>query len=212
MVPEPDADAFHARIPNATGPTADGIYVVPCDAVLALELVVGGVRFPVDRRDLVLQPPGADGGAGGRCASGVQSNRADAGGWILGDVFLKNVSATGGGGTGRHERAEADGLRMGLAGLFRDLDRRRLRHARPPRWADRQGRQAQARRQLGQPDPPSPALVSAAAVPELLYHYSVSVLRLLATPRTRCGISLLGEAWATCPRRLPWRVGCWQLC
>ena len=72
--------------PPARYSSTDGVYYVSCGAAPPdLDIVIGGIPFQVDKRDLIL--PNGD----GTCVSGV----TDAGDFIgiLGGVFLKSVVA-----------------------------------------------------------------------------------------------------------------------
>ncbi|KAF2494727.1 acid protease [Lophium mytilinum] len=71
-------------VPPARWSDADGLWRVSCSAKIPVfEVLVGGGRFAVDRRDLVM-------GAGdGGCMSAVQGS--DEGLAVLGDPFLKGV-------------------------------------------------------------------------------------------------------------------------
>jgi len=93
-MPSSDAAAIHAAVTGAHGPLADGTYAVPCRTALAVVFVIGGVAFDIDPRDMILQEVSV-GGTERMCISGVVADDGMGGLWLVGDVFLKNVSRQG---------------------------------------------------------------------------------------------------------------------
>lgn len=62
-------------------------YPVPCNAKAPeFAVKIGGVVFPVDKRDLVLD----DGTGTGKCISGINNGKTYVP-YVFGDVFMKNV-------------------------------------------------------------------------------------------------------------------------
>ncbi len=94
IVPAADAALLHAPIPHAKGPDASGIYLIPCTTNVTFAFTISGVDFAIDPRDIILDEIDAT-EPEGWCQSGIAAavSTADLDPlWLVGDVFLKNVS------------------------------------------------------------------------------------------------------------------------
>lgn len=82
-----EVKALHELIPGSK--TDDGVYWrVPCDTEKEVTFTFSGKRYAVSPEDYVSPSPG-----GGLCKSNIYGQEVVKGGWLLGDVFLKNVYA-----------------------------------------------------------------------------------------------------------------------
>lgn len=82
-----DVKALHELIPGAT--SGDGVnWRVPCDTKKRVAFTFSGKRYTVAPEDYLSASPG-----GGLCKSNIYGQEVVSDGWLLGDVFLKNVYA-----------------------------------------------------------------------------------------------------------------------
>lgn len=145
VIPPDDAAAVHAAIPGSAT-DGQGNFAVPCDTTSVVALGVGGTQFTINPKDVAFQPlSGA--GTDGLCLSGISSGQI--GGpneWLVGDVFLKNVSDLPRKLTSR-SACRCKRLTNSVAGLLRDG--RFGRHGRPRQVAQlcpaRRGRRGRGR-------------------------------------------------------------------
>lgn len=85
--PPEDVKALHKLIPGTT--SDDGVnWRVPCDTKKKLTFTFSGKRYTVAPIDYISASPG-----GGLCKSNIFGRKVVPNGWLLGDVFLKNVYA-----------------------------------------------------------------------------------------------------------------------
>ncbi|MBE3041529.1 hypothetical protein IMZ48_02905, partial [Candidatus Bathyarchaeota archaeon] len=82
-----DVKALHELIPDAT--SEDGVnWAVPCDTKENVVFIFSGKRYTVAPEDYISAAAG-----GGPCRSNIFGQEVVEDGWLLGDVFFKNVYA-----------------------------------------------------------------------------------------------------------------------
>ncbi|SPO03403.1 uncharacterized protein DNG_06086 [Cephalotrichum gorgonifer] len=88
FAPPQDAEALHKLIPGAT--SEDGVnWKLPCNTKEKVTFTFSGKTYAVAPKDYISASPG-----GGLCNSNIYGRGVVANnGWLLGDVFLKNVYA-----------------------------------------------------------------------------------------------------------------------
>ncbi|TGJ85361.1 hypothetical protein E0Z10_g3403 [Xylaria hypoxylon] len=83
--PPDDVEAMYKLIPGSS--TSDGsTYNVPCDTDSEVAFTFSGESWKVSSKDFVSGPNGD-----GKCTGNIYGIEYVSGGWLLGDVFLKNV-------------------------------------------------------------------------------------------------------------------------
>lgn len=84
LIPMPDAEAFHAKIPGSK--KNSDYFTIPCDTKISVEFVISGAKWVVSPKDYV----GAR--QGDMCNSYILGRKPlGPDQWLLGDTFLKNV-------------------------------------------------------------------------------------------------------------------------
>ncbi|KAI3340398.1 aspartic peptidase domain-containing protein [Ustulina deusta] len=83
--PPDDVEAMYKLIPGSS--TSDGsTYTVPCDTDSQVAFTFSGVSWKVSSKDFVSGP-----NSDGNCTGNIYGIEYVSGGWLVGDVFLKNV-------------------------------------------------------------------------------------------------------------------------
>jgi hypothetical protein len=93
LLPPADLEALFDLIPGARLNVGDDT-VLPCNTVATLEIQFGSQRFSISPKDYVgdLAPSEVQGRANSPlCSSNIITSTSNDT-WLLGDVFLKNVS------------------------------------------------------------------------------------------------------------------------
>ena len=96
--PSDDVAALHALIPGAN--STDGVtYTAPCDSDKPMTMTFSGVDHDISVKDWLSVPSSK-----GVCTSNIYGQEVVSGGWLVGDVFLKNVYTV----------FDVDGSRIGM--------------------------------------------------------------------------------------------------
>lgn len=83
--PPDDVEALYKQIPGSS--STDGVtYIVPCDSDKEVAFTFSGKSWPVSTKDWISAPNNK-----GVCNGNFYGKEYVPGGWLLGDVFLKNV-------------------------------------------------------------------------------------------------------------------------
>lgn len=83
--PSDDVAALHELIPGAN--STDGVtYTAPCDSNRSMSMTFSGVDHDISVKDWLSDPSSS-----GVCTSNIYGQEVVSGGWLVGDVFLKNV-------------------------------------------------------------------------------------------------------------------------
>ena len=89
ILPPADAIKLHNAIPN-TLTDGQGDFAFPCSTNATIAIKLGGQSFKISPKDYVGGPAG---GSDNLCQSNIVGQQVGGSNqWLLGDVFLKNVS------------------------------------------------------------------------------------------------------------------------
>lgn len=89
LMPPNDAGVLHNAIPNSIT-DGQGNFAIPCNTNASIQIQFNGQKFSISSKDYVGAPVQ---GSSNLCVSNILGQQVGSGNqWLMGDVFLKNVS------------------------------------------------------------------------------------------------------------------------